>query len=89
MEIIVKGNVIYFYSSTVKTDTTGLYKVNTDGTGVEKLMNKTVDSVTYYLSSVTVAGNDVYFVNYAVGGVGGDSHLYKLSLTNNTITKIA
>lgn len=89
VEIIVKGNVIYFYSSTVKTDTTGLYKVNTDGTGVEKLMNKTVDSVTYYLSSVTVAGNDVYFVNYAVGGVGGDSHLYKLSLTNNTITKIA
>ena len=51
------------------------------------IMPNTVDEVTYYPSSISIVGSDIYFINYALGGVGGDSHLYKLSTGN--VEKIA
>ena len=52
-------------------------------------MERTVSGETYYTTAITIIDNDVYFVNYALGGVGGDSHLYKINTVTKEITKIA
>ena len=89
VEIVIQGDTIYFYSDTAKSATKGLYKINKDGTGETKLMESTVNGTAYFVSSFSVAGDDIYFINYALGGVGGDSYLYKFSTKNNAVTKIA
>ncbi len=90
IDIIVDGEYVYFYSLTETSATkTGLYKIKKDGTGETKLLEKTVDDVTYYCSSMSFVNGEIYFVNYAYGGVGCDSHLYKINLTTKLVTKIA
>jgi hypothetical protein len=37
---------------------------------------------------MTVVGENIYFVNYQLGGTLGDSHLYKLAISNTTLTKL-
>ncbi|MBQ7924045.1 MAG: DUF5050 domain-containing protein [Clostridia bacterium] len=88
VEIVIQGEYIYFYSSTTKADATGIYRIKKDGTDETKLMDKTVNNVTYFVSSMSIVGDNIYFVNYALGGVGGDSHLYAYSISGRTATKV-
>ncbi len=89
VEIIVQDNYVYFYSSTTKENTTGLYRVNKDGSNVEKIMEKKTDDTTYYVTSISIIGNEIYFINYGLSGTIGDSHLYKYSMTTKQIEKVA
>ncbi|MBR7159866.1 MAG: DUF5050 domain-containing protein, partial [Clostridia bacterium] len=89
VEIAISGNKVYFYSDTISNAKAGLYVVNTNSNTATKIMERTVSGVTYYTTAITVIENDVYFVNYALAGVGGDSHLYKINIDTKVITKIA
>ena len=42
-----------------------------------------------YASSICVYGDNVYFVNYYLGGTLGDSYLYSVSINGGEATKIA
>ena len=88
VDIIVDGNVIYFYSDTNKAANAGIYKINTDGSGLTKIMEKTVSEKTYYVTELSLLNNEIYFVNYETTGLLSDSHLYKVSITNSQITKV-
>ncbi|MBO5925576.1 MAG: DUF5050 domain-containing protein [Clostridia bacterium] len=89
VEISNSGNKVYIYSDTISNAKAGLYVVNTNSNTATKIMERTVSGVTYYTKAITVIENDVYFVNYLLGGVGGDSHLYKINTDTKEITKIA
>ena len=84
----LSNNCIYFYSDTVSNELAGIFKIQVGSTTVTKILERTVDSVTYYPATITVYNGDVYFINYALAGVGGDSHLYKINETTKVITKI-
>lgn len=89
VDIIIENGVIYFYSDTVSSSTAGIFKINIDGTGATRISAKTVSGATYYMSNICLVGNFIYFVNYALGGIGGDSCLYKLNISTSAITKVA
>lgn len=63
--------------------------MNKDGSNVTCVLPRTVSEVSYYPSAITVVGGDIYFINYQLGGTLGDSHLYKLTISNATLTKLA
>ena len=85
VDIVIQDGYIYFYSDTVKASTAGIYKIAIGGNQVVKVMPK---DTSYYPSEMVVLGNDIYFVNYALGGIAGDSHLYKVNMTSGQVTKI-
>jgi hypothetical protein len=88
IEIVISGDYIYFVSDTASNSSKGIYKVRMDGTGFETVMAFNVDEVNYYQRNIVVNGDDIYFINYALGGVGGDSHLYKLT-SQGEVIKVA
>ena len=88
IEIVISGDYIYFVSDTVSNSSKGIYKVRMDGTGLETVMAFKVDEVDYYQRNIVVNGDDIYFINYTLGGVGGDSHLYKLT-SQGEVIKVA
>ena len=89
VDIVIENNIIYFYSDTVSVSTAGIFKINKDGTGLTKIMDKTVEDTTYYPSELSILNNNIYFINYALSGAAGDSYLYKISLTDGDVLKIS
>lgn len=88
VDILIHNGYVYFYSDTVKSSTAGIFKISLNGGIVTPVMPKNSASITYYPTEISIIDNDLYFVNYALAGVGGDSHLYKLSLSDGTIEKV-
>ena len=89
VDIVIENNIIYFYSDTVSVSTAGIFKINKDGTGLTKIMDKKVEDTTYYPSELSILNNNIYFINYALSGAAGDSYLYKISLTDGYVLKIS
>ena len=89
VDIVIENNIIYFYSDTVSVSTAGIFKINKDGTGLTKIMDKKVEDTTYYPSELSILNNNIYFINYALSGAVGDSYLYKISLTDGDVLKIS
>ncbi|MBR6737651.1 MAG: DUF5050 domain-containing protein [Clostridia bacterium] len=88
VDICIHDGYIYFYSDTIKASTAGIFKIAISGGEVTQIILKTTNSTTYYPSEIVICGENIYFVNYALGGVGGDSHVYKVNLTSKEIEKV-
>ena len=88
IDILINNGEIYFYSDTIKASTAGIFKISVNGGDVTLIMPKTSNSVTYYPTEMTIIGNDIYFVNYALGGVGGDSRLYKVNISTGDVEEL-
>ena len=86
--MLVHNNTIYYYSDTNSEANAGFYKVPLGSKQFTKLSPRKVDNVSYYGNDMVMFDNYIYFVNYAYGGTIYDSHLYKLSLSNNQIEKV-
>ena len=87
VDIVIDNGYIYFYSDTTKASTAGIFKVAIGQTAVTQVMAKTISSTTYYPSDMIIIDGNIYFVNYALGGLGGDSHVYKVSTSGGTPEK--
>ena len=87
VDIVIDNGYIYFYSDTSKASTAGIFKVAIGQTAVTQVMAKTISSTTYYPSDMIIIDGNIYFVNYALGGLGGDSHVYKVSTSGGTPEK--
>lgn len=86
IELIVSGNFVYYFNYAESAiNTAGLYKISTNGGTAELLL---ACNSTYYCSSMSIIGNNLYFSNHYLFGTFGDSHLYKVSVSGGEATKI-
>lgn len=88
-DIACHNDEVYYYTeTTLSASKNGIYKVKknvVDGTGTLVLL---CDSK-YYASEFCVVNNLVYFVNYSLGGLNGDSKIYSVSTSGGTPTVIS
>ena len=84
-EIVVSNGYVYYVNSADTANDYDLYKISINGTEGSQI-ELTVDM---YASSICVYDDNVYFVNYYLGGTLGDSYLYSVSINGGEVTKIA
>lgn len=85
IEILVEDDYIYYANSAdLKTDY-NLYKISISGSSNSPIKLTT----NMYVSSICKYENEIYFINYYLGGTLGDSYLYSVSLLNNQIKQIS
>lgn len=84
-EIIVSNGYIYYANTADTKADYNLYKISVNGTNGSQV--KLTENM--YVSSICLIGEEVYFVNYYLGGTLGDSHLYKVSTNGGESSKIA
>lgn len=87
VDILIEGGYIYFYSDTVKAATAGIFKLSLKGGDPILVLAKAAGSNTYYPTEMVILDGYLYFINYALGGVGGDSHLYRVKLATSAVEK--
>lgn len=83
-EIIVSDGYVYYTNSADTANDFDLYKISingTDGQQKELTTNK-------YASSICLCENEVYFINYYLGGTLGDSYLYSVSINGGETIQI-
>ena len=71
-----------------KTGSSGLYKISINGKTHLKLL-ECDNQNKYFVKEMTIIGNNIYFLNYALGGTLGDSHTYMVSINGGQPSKIA
>ena len=88
-DIACHNDEVYYYTeTTLSASKNGIYKVKknvVDGTGTVVLLCNSK----YYASEFCVVDNLVYFVNYSLGGLSGDSKIYSVSTSGGTPTVIS
>ncbi len=83
-EILIDNEYIYYANSADTTNDFDLYKIalnKLDSTPIKLTNNK-------YVSSICKNENEIYFINYYLGGKLGDSNLYSVSIVDNTINQL-
>ncbi len=88
VDILIADGYVYFYSDTASEKIAGIFKVAVGSTTVTQVLARKVDGTSYYPTELSKIGNDLYFINYTLGGVGCDSHLYKVNLQTSALTKV-
>ncbi len=94
LEITVHDGRVYYYNDLTSSAKSGIYSVSINAAENETpqllLANEKEGSAFYYARYLTVVGDKMYFINYRLGGVGGDSHLYSVELGgSHTVEKLA
>lgn len=89
-DFVISGNYIYYYSQaeTAGTSKFGIWKVSKNATGDETQVQLLVTDSIYYASALSISGDYLAFVSYAVGGLLGNSHIYLLNVANHTLAPI-
>lgn len=81
-DFIVEGNDIYYYNWPKSNPSVmGIYKTTTTSSDGEQEKLLATNS-TYYASSFAYLNGYLYFTNALIGGSLGDSHIYKMNLSN-------
>ena len=84
-EIIVDNGNVYYTNGSDTANDFNIYKVSINGTDNDKI-KLTTDM---YASSICLLDNEIYFINYYLGGLQGDSYLYSVSINGGDCNKIA
>ena len=84
-EIIVSDGYVYYVNSANTANDYDLYKVSINGTDGSQVKVTT----NMYASAICLCGNNVYYINYYLGGTLGDSRLYSVSIDGGESTQVA
>lgn len=80
---------VYYYTDTTSAASNGLYKVSASITSKTNGQCVLACNSTYYATTFTFIGNDIYFLNYISGGLFGDSRIYQMPISGGDPVKVA
>ena len=81
ISIVYKDGYVYYYCDTTKPAQNGLFKVGASGTSSTDGTSILPCNQTYYAETFSFLGNNIYFLNYSLGGSFGDSKIYVVPAT--------
>ncbi len=84
ISIVYKDGYVYYYCDTTKPAQNGLFKVSVNVTESVDGTSILPCNQTYYAETFCFQGNNIYFLNYALGGSYGDSKIYVVPVTGGT-----
>lgn len=83
LDIFIADNKIYYFN-----DLTGNGKICSVNIGENTPQTICDLGSGNYARNITVKDGYIYYINYRLGGAGGDSHLYRVSVSGGTPTKL-
>lgn len=89
VSIVHHNGYVYYYTDTTTAANNGLYKVSATTSSTSQGTCVLACNSTYYATTFTIIGNNIYFLNYKTGGLFGDSHIYELPISGGTPVKVA
>ena len=87
--IVYHDGYVYYYTDTTSAANNGLYRVAATSTSTDQGSVVLACESTYYATTFTFIGNNIYFLNYKTGGLFGDSRIYQVSINGGTPEKVA
>lgn len=89
ISIMYHNGEVYYYTDTTSAENNGLYKVKANVASTSKGKCVLACNSTYYATTFNFLGDDIYFLNYIMAGLFGDSHIYKTTINGDKPIKIA
>lgn len=89
IKIVYHNGYVYYYTDTTNAASNGIYRVEATSNATTQGECVLACNSTYYATTFTFVGNNIYFLNYKTGGLFGDSHIYEISISGGTPVKVA
>ncbi|MCI6330039.1 MAG: hypothetical protein MR775_04380, partial [Erysipelotrichaceae bacterium] len=86
---VYHNGYVYYYTDTTNAANNGIYRVEATSNATTQGECVLACNSTYYATTFTFVGDNIYFLNYITGGLFGDSHIYEISISGGTPVKVA